>query len=48
MEKEKVRAMLDALADFVTRTARDEQAAPEAVRALPEAARVVLDYEGLY
>ena len=38
--------MLDALRGFVIRTASDEAATPEAVQALPEVAKVVLDYQG--
>ena len=38
--------VLDALAGFVIRTARDKDAPPEAVRTLPEVAKVVLDYGG--
>ena len=38
------RLMLDALRGFVIRTASDEAATPEAVQALPEVAKVVLDY----
>ena len=37
--------MLDALRGFVIRTAGDEAATPEAVQALPEVAKVVLDYQ---
>ena len=47
MDKEKkaeaIAAMADSLADFVIRTARDKDAPPEAVRSLPEAAKVALD-----
>ena len=47
MDKEKkaetIAEMADSLADFVIRTARDEDAPREAVRALPEAAKVALD-----
>lgn len=47
MDKEKkaeaTAAMADSLADFVIRTARDKDAPPEAVRSLPEAAKVALD-----
>ena len=47
MDKEKkqaaIAAMADSLADFVIRTAQDKDAPPEAVRSLPEAARVALD-----
>lgn len=47
MDKEKKAetksAMADSLADFVIRTARDKDAPPEAVRSLPEAAKVALD-----
>ena len=39
------RLMLDALRGFVIRTAGDEAATPEAVQALPEVAKVVLDYQ---
>lgn len=39
------RLMLDALRGFVIRTANDEAATPEAVQALPEVAKVVLDYQ---
>ena len=38
--------MLRALREFVIRTANDEAATPEAVQALPEVAKVVLDYQG--
>ena len=38
--------MLGALRGFVIRTASDEAATPEAVQALPEVAKVVLDYQG--
>lgn len=38
------RLMLDALRGFVIRTASDEAATPEALQALPEVAKVVLDY----
>ena len=37
--------MLDALRGFVIRTASNEAAIPEAVQALPEVAKVVLDYQ---
>lgn len=40
---EAIAAMADSLADFVIRTARDKDAPPEAVRTLPEAAKVALD-----
>ena len=40
---EAIAAMADSLADFVIRTARDKDAPPEAVRSLPEAARIALD-----
>ena len=40
---ETIAEMADSLADFVIRTARDKDAPPEAVRALPEAAKVALD-----
>lgn len=47
MDKEKkaeaIAEMADSLADFVIRTARDKDAPPEAVRSLPEAAKVALD-----
>lgn len=47
MDKEKkaeaIAEMADSLADFVIRTARDEDAPQEAVRSLPEAAKVALD-----
>lgn len=47
MDKEKkaetIASMADSLADFVIRTARDKDAPPEAVRSLPEAAKVALD-----
>ena len=47
MDKEKkaetIAEMADSLADFVIRTARDEDAPREAVRSLPEAAKVALD-----
>lgn len=47
MDKEKKAeasgAMALYLADFVIRTARDKDAPPEAVRSLPEAAKVALD-----
>ena len=39
------RLMLDALRGFVIRTASGEAATPEAVQALPEVAKVVLDYQ---
>lgn len=39
------RLMLNALRGFVIRIANDEAATPEAVRALPEVAKVVLDYQ---
>ena len=40
------RLMLNALRGFVIRTANDKAATPEAVQALPEVAKVVLDYQG--
>lgn len=40
---EAIAEMADSLADFVIRTARDEDAPREAVRALSEAAKVALD-----
>ena len=40
---ETIAEMADSLADFVIRTARDNDAPPEAVRSLPEAAKVALD-----
>lgn len=43
--KSENRLMLDALRGFVIRTASDEAATPEAVQALPEVAKVVLDYQ---
>lgn len=47
MDKEKkaetIAEMADSLADFVIRTARGKDAPPEAVRSLPEAAKVALD-----
>ena len=47
MDKEKkeetIAEMADSLADFVIRTARDKNAPREAVRSLPEAAKVALD-----
>lgn len=50
MDKEKkaetIAEMADSLADFVIRTARDEDAPREAVRALPEAAKIALDLLG--
>ena len=43
--KSENKLMLDALRGFVIRTASDEAATPEAVQALPEVAKVVLDYQ---
>lgn len=40
---EAITAMACSLVDFVIRTAQDKDAPPEAVRSLPEAARVALD-----
>lgn len=40
---EAITAMACSLVDFVIRTANDKDAPPEAVRSLPEAARVALD-----
>lgn len=40
---EEIAAMAGSLVDFVIRTAQDKDAPPEAVRSLPEAARVALD-----
>lgn len=40
---EAITAMACSLVDFVIRTAHDKDAPPEAVRSLPEAARVALD-----
>ncbi len=40
---EAIAAMAGSLVDFVIRTAQDKDAPPEAVRSLPEAARVALD-----
>ena len=45
MAKNANKLMLDALRGFVIRTAGDEGAPPEAVRALPEVAKVVFDYQ---
>ena len=40
---ETIAEMADSLVNFVIRTARDEDAPREAVRSLPEAAKVALD-----
>ena len=40
---EAITAMACSLVDFVIRTTQDKDAPPEAVRSLPEAARVALD-----
>lgn len=47
MTKNSNKLMLNALRVFVNRTALDEGAPPEAVRTLPEVAKIVLDYKGL-
>ena len=47
MAKNANKLMLNALRGFVIRTALDEGAPPEAVRTLPEVAKIVLDYKGL-